>query len=41
VHFLNCEQLPMRQFDLKMTPIRYFAGSPAVCAILARLLQAK
>jgi myo-inositol-1(or 4)-monophosphatase len=41
VHFLNGEQLPMRQFDLKMTPIRYYAGSPVVCAILARLLQAK
>jgi myo-inositol-1(or 4)-monophosphatase len=41
IHFLNGEQLPMRQFDLQMTPIRYFAGSPAVCASLARLLQAK
>jgi myo-inositol-1(or 4)-monophosphatase len=39
IHFLNGEQLPVRQFDLKMKPIRYFAGSPAVCAILARLLK--
>jgi myo-inositol-1(or 4)-monophosphatase len=39
IHFLNGEQLPVRQFDLKMTPIRYFAGSPVVCAILARLLK--
>jgi myo-inositol-1(or 4)-monophosphatase len=40
IHFLNGEQLPVRQFDLKMKPIRYFAGSPAVCAILAPLLKA-
>jgi myo-inositol-1(or 4)-monophosphatase len=39
VHFLNGGQLPLRQFDLKMTPIRYFAGSPPVCAILGRLLK--
>jgi myo-inositol-1(or 4)-monophosphatase len=39
VHFLNGEQLPLQQFDLKMKPIRYFAGSPAACAILARLLK--
>jgi myo-inositol-1(or 4)-monophosphatase len=38
IHFLNGEQLPVRQFDLKMTPIRYFAGSPAVCAILSPVL---
>jgi myo-inositol-1(or 4)-monophosphatase len=34
VHFLNGEQLPMRQFDLKMTRIIYVAGSPAMCARL-------
>ncbi|HWZ95786.1 MAG TPA: inositol monophosphatase [Opitutaceae bacterium] len=39
VHFLNGGQLPMRQFDLKMKPIMYFAGSPVVCTILARLLK--
>jgi myo-inositol-1(or 4)-monophosphatase len=38
VHFLNGGQLPLRQFDLKMKPIRYFAGSPAVCSILGPLL---
>ncbi len=40
VHFLNGDQLPLRQFDLKMKPIMYFAGSPAVCSILRRLLKA-
>jgi myo-inositol-1(or 4)-monophosphatase len=39
VHFLNGGQLPLRQFDLKMKPIMYFAGSPAVCSILGRLLK--
>ena len=31
VRFLNGEQLPMRQFDLKMKRILYVAGSPAMC----------
>jgi myo-inositol-1(or 4)-monophosphatase len=39
VHFLNGEQLPLRQFDLRMTPIIYFAGNPAVSSILKRLLK--
>ena len=34
VHFLNGEQLPMRQFDLKMKRIVYLAGSPAMVARL-------
>jgi myo-inositol-1(or 4)-monophosphatase len=40
VHFLNGEQLPLRQFDLKMKPITYVAGSPAICARLKQLLAA-
>jgi myo-inositol-1(or 4)-monophosphatase len=38
VHFLNGEQLPLRQFDLKMKPIIYFSGSPVMNSILGRLL---
>jgi len=34
VHFLNGEQLPMKQFDLRMKGIIYVAGSPAMCARL-------
>jgi myo-inositol-1(or 4)-monophosphatase len=37
VHFLNGEQLPMRQFDLKMRRIIYVAGSPAMCGRLQEL----
>ncbi len=39
VHFLNGEQLPMRQFDLKMKRIVYVAGSPAMCAKLQALMK--
>jgi myo-inositol-1(or 4)-monophosphatase len=39
VHFLNGGQLPMRQFDLKMTRIIYVAGSPAMCARLRELMD--
>lgn len=39
VRFLNGEQLPMRQFDLKMTRIVYAAGSPALCARLQALMK--
>jgi myo-inositol-1(or 4)-monophosphatase len=39
VHFLNGEQLPLRQFDLKMPRIRYIAGSHEVCARLRELLK--
>jgi myo-inositol-1(or 4)-monophosphatase len=39
VHFLNGEQLPMRQFDLKMTRIIYVAGSPAMCVRLRELMD--
>ena len=39
VHFLNGEQLPMRQFDLKMKKIVYVAGSPAMCARLRELMK--
>ncbi|MEO6875634.1 MAG: inositol monophosphatase [Opitutaceae bacterium] len=39
VHFVNGEQLPMRQFDLKMKGIIYLAGSPAMCARLQTIVQ--
>jgi myo-inositol-1(or 4)-monophosphatase len=39
IHFLNGEQLPMRQFDLKMRKIVYVAGSPAMCTRLRELMQ--
>ena len=39
VHFLNGEQLPMRQFDLKMRGILYVAGSPAMCARLREAMR--
>ncbi len=39
VHFLNGEQLPMRQFNLKMGRIVYVAGSPAMCARLRELMK--
>jgi len=40
VQFLNGEQFPMRQFDLKMPRIFYVAGSAAVCAQLRKVLGA-
>ena len=40
VHFLNGEQWPMRIFDLKMKPIIYVAGGPAICARLRALMNA-
>ena len=40
VKFLNGEQLPMKQFDLKMGRIVYVAGSPAMVARLGELLRA-
>ncbi len=40
VHFLNGEQLPMKVFDLKMKPIVYVAGGPAMCGRLRELMQA-
>ncbi|HVS53422.1 MAG TPA: inositol monophosphatase [Opitutaceae bacterium] len=39
VRFLNGEQFPMRQFDLKMKRILYVAGSPTMCARLAGLME--
>jgi len=39
VHFLNGEQLPMRQFDLKMKGIVYIAGNAAICARLRELMK--
>jgi len=39
VEFLNGEQLPLRAFDLKMKPIIYVAGNPAMCARLKELTQ--
>jgi myo-inositol-1(or 4)-monophosphatase len=38
--FMNGEQLPMRQFDLKMSRIMYVAGSPAMALRLAALVSA-
>ena len=38
VHFINGEQLPMKQFDLKMKRIIYIAGGPAMCARLKELM---
>jgi myo-inositol-1(or 4)-monophosphatase len=38
VHFLNGEQFPLRQFDLKMRRIFYVAGNPTVCARLRQLV---
>lgn len=39
VHFLNGEQFPLREFNLKMPRIFYIAGSPAMCARLRVLLE--
>ena len=39
VHFLNGEQLPMKQFNLKMGRIVYVAGSPAMCTRLRELMK--
>jgi myo-inositol-1(or 4)-monophosphatase len=39
VQFLNGEQFPMKQFDLKMNRIRYIAGSSAMCRRLRELLK--
>jgi myo-inositol-1(or 4)-monophosphatase len=38
VQFLNGEQFPLRQFDLKMSRIFYVAGNTAVCRRLRELL---
>jgi myo-inositol-1(or 4)-monophosphatase len=38
VQFLNGEQFPMRQFDLKMKRIHYVAGNAAVCARIRQLV---
>ena len=38
VQFLNGEQLPMRDFDLRMKRIVFVAGSPAMCAGLSALV---
>ncbi len=39
VQFLNGEQFPMRQFDLKMGRIQYIAGNASVCAQLREALS--
>jgi myo-inositol-1(or 4)-monophosphatase len=39
VQFLNGEQFPMRQFDLKMGRIQYIAGNAAVCTRMRELLK--
>ena len=38
VEFINGEQFPLRQFDLKMGRIFYVAGNDAVCARLRQLV---
>ena len=40
VQFLNGEQFPLKQFDLKMRRIFYVAGNAAICARVRELLQA-
>jgi myo-inositol-1(or 4)-monophosphatase len=40
VQFLNGEQFPMRQFDLKMDRIQYIAGNGQACARIRELLTA-
>jgi len=39
VQFLNGEQFPLRQFDLKMGRIQYIAGSAEMCRRLRELLK--
>lgn len=39
VHFLNGEQFPLRQFDLKMARIQYVAGGKIFCARATELLK--
>jgi myo-inositol-1(or 4)-monophosphatase len=39
VEFLNGEQFPLREFNLKMGRIFYVAGNPTVCAKLRELLK--
>jgi len=38
VHFLNGDQLPIREFNLRMNKIIYVAGSPGMCAHLRQLV---
>ena len=38
VQFINGEQFPMRQFDLKMNRIQYVGGNSATCTRLRQLL---
>ncbi|MBK9991150.1 MAG: inositol monophosphatase [Verrucomicrobia bacterium] len=39
VQFLNGEQFPMRQFDLKMNRIQFIAGSKSFCTRMGELLK--
>ncbi len=39
VHFFDAPAFPLRQFDLTSRPVRYLAGSTAVCAELVPKLQ--
>jgi myo-inositol-1(or 4)-monophosphatase len=39
VQFLNGEQFPMREFNLKMGRIRYIAGNATMCAHIRTLLK--
>lgn len=39
VHFLNGEQFPLTQFDLRMKRIQYIAGNAAMCEKLREMLK--
>ncbi len=41
IQFINGEQFPMRQFDLKMGRIQYVGGNAAVCTQLRTLLASE
>ena len=38
VHYMDTPAFPLEQFDLKMKPLRYVAGSPAVLAEIRELV---
>ncbi|HUG12809.1 MAG TPA: inositol monophosphatase [Opitutaceae bacterium] len=40
MHFFNGSPFPLQQFDLKMTPTRYLAGSPHACAEILAAFKA-
>ena len=40
LHYFNGSPFPLEKFDLKMTPLRYLAGSPQACAEILAAFQA-